>query len=135
LTYGDGVSDININELVHFHNKSGRFATMTAIQPGGRFGVLEIEENYRIKKFTEKSKEDGGWINGGFMVLEPEIFNYLSDDPNLTFELEPLETMAHDGQLSAYKYSGFWQCMDTLRDQMFLNKLIEENKAPWIKWE
>lgn len=135
LTYGDGVCDININTLIDFHVKSGRYATMTAIQPGGRFGVLDIKDDCSISKFTEKSKEDGGWINGGFMVLEPEIFNYLSNNPNLSFEHEPLENMAHDGQLSAFKYSGFWQCMDTLRDQMYLNKLIEENKAPWIKWE
>ena len=135
LTYGDGVCDININTLIDFHIKSGRYATMTAIQPGGRFGVLDIKDDYSISKFTEKSKEDGGWINGGFMVLEPEIFNYLSNDPNLSFEHEPLENMAHDGQLSAFKYNGFWQCMDTLRDQMYLDKLIEKNKAPWIKWE
>ena len=135
LTYGDGVCDININTLIDFHIKSGRYATMTAIQPGGRFGVLDIKDDCSISKFTEKSKEDGGWINGGFMVLEPEIFNYLSNDPNLSFEHEPLENMAHDGQLSAFKYNGFWQCMDTLRDQMYLDKLIEKNKAPWIKWE
>ncbi len=135
LTYGDGVCDININTLIDFHIKSGRYATMTAIQPGGRFGVLDIKDDCSISKFTEKSKEDGGWINGGFMVLEPEIFNYLSNNPNLSFEHEPLENMAHDGQLSAFKYNGFWQCMDTLRDQMYLDKLIEKNKAPWIKWE
>ena len=135
LTYGDGVSDVDINRLLDHHEAGGRYATMTAIQPGGRFGVLDIDNGSVIRRFTEKSKEDGGWINAGYMVLEPEIFNYLNDDPDLVFEKKPLESMAIDGQLSAYKHNGFWQCMDTLRDQNILNSLIDENKAPWIKWE
>ena len=135
LTYGDGVCDVNINNLVAYHEKNARYATMTAIQPGGRFGVLDINENNIIDRFTEKAKEDGGWINGGFMVLEPEIFNYLNDDPDLVFERAPLESVAKDGQLIAYKHNGFWQCMDTMRDRIILNKMIDNHRAPWMVWE
>ncbi len=135
LTYGDGVSDVDINALVKYHEERGKIATMTAIQPGGRFGVLDIGENNNIKRFTEKAKEDGGWINGGFMVLESQIFDYLNDDPNLVFERAPLESVANDGQLSAFKHNGFWQCMDTMRDRIILNDMIENNNAPWMVWE
>ncbi len=135
LTYGDGVSDVDINALVKYHNEKGKIATMTAIQPGGKFGVLDIDDENTINRFTEKGKEDGGWINGGFMVLEPKIFDYLTDDPNLIFEREPLETIAAEGQLTAFKHSGFWQCMDTLRDRVYLEKLIEAKQAPWMVWE
>lgn len=134
LTYGDGVSDVDINALVKYHYEKGKIATMTAVQPGGRFGVLDIDENNTINRFTEKSKEDGGWVNGGFMLLEPKIFNYLSDDQNLVFEREPLETVAAEGQLAAFKHDGFWQCMDTLRDRLYLENLIETKKAPWMVW-
>lgn len=134
LTYGDGVSDIDIPALLEHHKKCGKFATLTAIQPGGRFGVLDITEDATISKFAEKSKEDGGWINGGFMVLEPDVFNYLNDDPMLVFEKKPLEQLAKDGQLTAYKHDGFWQCMDTQRDKYFLEKMLEEGNAPWVKW-
>ncbi len=135
LTYGDGVSDVDINALVAYHEKKGKYATMTAIQPGGRFGVLEIDRNSNIKRFTEKAKEDGGWINGGFMVLEPEIFEYLNDAPNLVFERDPLENIAKDGQLMAYKHNGFWQCMDTMRDRILLEHMIEARQAPWMVWD
>lgn len=135
LTYGDGVSDINICDLLEYHKRNGKYATITAIQPGGRFGVLDLAEDCAIKKFTEKSKQDGGWVNGGFMVLEPEVFDYLNDDPKLVFERAPLEQMAKDKQLIAYKYNGFWQCMDTLRDQVLLNQYIESGNAPWMVWE
>lgn len=135
LTYGDGVSDVDIDALVAYHEKRGKIATMTAIQPGGRFGVLDIDRSNNIKRFTEKAKEDGGWINGGFMVLEPEIFSYLNDDPQLVFERAPLENVAKDGQLSAYKHNGFWQCMDTMRDRIILEELIEKKKAPWMVWD
>lgn len=135
LTYGDGVSDINICDLLEYHKRNGKYATITAIQPGGRFGVLDLAEDGAIKKFTEKSKQDGGWVNGGFMVLEPEVFDYLNDDPKLVFERAPLEQMAKDKQLIAYKYNGFWQCMDTLRDQVLLNQYIESGNAPWMVWE
>ncbi len=135
LTYGDGVSDVDINALVAYHEKRGKYATMTAIQPGGRFGVLDIDRYNNIKRFTEKAKEDGGWINGGFMVLEPQIFEYLNDDPQLVFERTPLESIANDGQLSAYKHNGFWQCMDTMRDRILLEEMIESGKAPWMVWD
>lgn len=135
LTYGDGVSNVNLDELVSSHKKSGAVATMTAVQPGGRFGVLEIEQNGMISKFAEKVKEDGGWINGGFMVLEPEVFNYLNDDEQLVFEREPLEKLAATGKLNAYKHHGFWQCMDTIRDKNLLENMWSLGEAPWKVWK
>jgi glucose-1-phosphate cytidylyltransferase len=134
LTYGDGVADINIDDLVNQHKKSGKIATITAVQPGGRFGTLDIDDNEAINSFREKVKEDGGWINGGFMVLQPEIFNYLEDDSTI-FERKPLETLAAQNQLSAYKHNGFWQCMDTQRDKMYLDELLASGNAPWRIWE
>lgn len=133
LTYGDGVCDLNINDLYEYHKKNGKIATLTAIQPGGRFGVLNMDEKNTIVSFSEKGKEDGGWINGGFMVLEPEIFNYL-DDNSGPLELEPMTTLAKDGELCAYKHEGFWQCMDTQRDKWRLEDLIARGNAPWMKW-
>jgi glucose-1-phosphate cytidylyltransferase len=134
LTYGDGVSDVDVNKLIDFHKKSGKTVTLTAIQPGGKFGVLDIDETDTINQFTEKGKEDGGWINGGFMVVEPEIFKYLDDDESLIFERKPLETLASEGKLGAYKHDGFWQCMDTLRDKMYLERLVANGEAPWVVW-
>ena len=134
LTYGDGVCDINIKELYDFHKKSGKLATMTAIQPGGRFGTLDIDESNTIERFSEKRKEDGGWINGGYMVIEPQVIDYIDGDQTV-FEREPLERLAAEGQLQAYKNDGFWQCMDTLRDKNLLEELLEQNKAPWKIWE
>ena len=134
LTYGDGVCDINIKELYDFHKKSGKLATMTAIQPGGRFGTLDIDESNTIERFSEKRKEDGGWINGGYMVIEPQVIDYIDGDQTV-FEREPLERLAAEGQLQAYKHDGFWQCMDTLRDKNLLEELLEQNKAPWKIWE
>lgn len=133
MTYGDGVTDLDINKLIEFHKKNKRIATLTAVQPGGKFGVLDMNEAGRINTFTEKGKEDGGWINAGYMVLEPEIMNYLNDDETI-FEKEPLERLAIEGNLMAFRHHGFWQCMDTQRDRELLEKLILENKAPWIKW-
>ncbi|WP_019229693.1 glucose-1-phosphate cytidylyltransferase [Sedimentibacter sp. B4] len=133
LTYGDGVSDVDLNELVQFHNKSNKIATLTAIQPGGKFGVLEIDGNQNIARFAEKAKEDGGWINGGFMVLEPEIFDLIKDDSTI-LEREPLERLTQKGELLAYKHSGFWQCMDTQRDKNHLDSIWEKNRAPWKVW-
>ncbi|QUH28979.1 glucose-1-phosphate cytidylyltransferase [Vallitalea guaymasensis] len=134
LTYGDGVSDININELEKYHDKSNGYLTMTAIQPGGRFGVLDINDTTNgINKFVEKSKEDGGWINGGFMVVEPEVFNYIEGDETI-FERRPLEDLAKKGKLNAYKHYGFWQCMDTQRDKGLLEKSWRENSAKWKIW-
>lgn len=134
LTYGDGVCDVNIKELCKFHKKNGKIATITAIQPGGKFGALDInEKDNTIRNFMEKRKEDGGWINGGYMVLNPEIFDYIEGD-NTVFEKAPLEAIAKKGQLAAYKYDGFWQCMDTLKDKLYLDGLLEKNEAPWKVW-
>ena len=132
LTYGDGVSDVNIADLVNFHKKSQVQATMTAIQPAGRFGALDIESN-KVEKFAEKPAGDGSWINGGFMVCEPSVLDLIESDSTI-FEQYPLQTLAESGKLGAYKHSGFWQCMDTLRDKIYLNELWEKNKAPWKTW-
>jgi glucose-1-phosphate cytidylyltransferase len=133
LTYGDGVSDVNINSLLDWHNSHDKMITMTAIQPGGRFGVLDIDEKNSIKKFTEKAREDGGWINGGFMVVKPEIFNYIEDD-NTVFETGPLKKVAEEGALVAYKHHGFWQCMDTQRDKALLESMWTSDNALWKVW-
>lgn len=132
LTYGDGVSDVNIHELVEFHKQNGKKATMTAIQPAGRFGALDIQTNL-VKEFVEKPAGDGNWINGGFMVCEPDILDLIENDTTV-FEQYPLQTLAKNGELCAYKHTGFWQCMDTLRDKIHLNELWENNKAPWKAW-
>lgn len=135
LTYGDGVSNVNINKIERYHKKAGGLLTMTAIQPGGRFGVLDIDESTnRIQRFAEKSKEDGGWINGGFMVVEPQVFDYIEGDKTI-FERDPLEKLAEEGKLSAYKHYGFWQCMDTQRDKGMLEALWSSGKAPWKVWK
>lgn len=134
LTYGDGVSDVNIRKLLAFHRNGGKLATMTAIQPGGRFGTLEIDDSNIIRHFAEKRKEDGGWINGGYMVLEPEVLDYI-DGNQTVFEREPLERLSMEGQLQAFKYDGFWQCMDTMRDKLYLEELLEQERAPWKVWE
>ena len=132
VTYGDGVSNINISELVKYHQSHGKIGTMSAVQPEGRFGVLDIENN-QINAFREKSKDDSGWINCGFMVMNPEIFDYIDGDTTI-FEKEPLEGLARDSQLMAYKHNGFWQCMDTLRDKEKLEKMWGSNNAPWKVW-
>jgi len=134
LTYGDGVSDVDIDKLVEFHKAHGKIGTMTAIQPGGRFGVLGIDEQMNITSFMEKSKEDGGWINGGFMVLEPQVFDYINETENEAFEREPLENLAADGELIAFKHDKFWHCMDTMRDRIVLEELWDKDKAPWKRW-
>jgi len=133
MTYGDGICDLDINELIEFHNINKKTATLTAIRPEGRFGVLNIDESAKISSFREKNEEDGGWINGGFMVLEPEIFKLLKDDFTV-FEREPLEKLAERKQLMAYKHYGFWQCMDTQRDKQQLEQLWSTNSAPWKIW-
>jgi len=132
LTYGDGVSDVNIKELVAFHKKNKTKATMTAIQPSGRFGALDIETNL-VKNFIEKPAGDGNWINAGFMVCEPEVLDLIEDDTTI-FEQYPLQTLANQGELSAFKHEGFWQCMDTLRDKLYLNDLWDKEKASWKVW-
>lgn len=133
MTYGDGLCNLDIKELLEFHNTHKKTATLTAIQPGGRFGVLNINNKEQISSFDEKKKEDGGWINGGFMVLEPAIFDYLEDDSTV-FEKAPLENLSKEGQLMAYKHYGFWQCMDTQRDKQLLESLWDSGKAPWKIW-
>lgn len=136
LTYGDGVCNLDINALLKQHQNSDKIVTLTGIQPSGRFGVLNIadDESNTVVGFREKAKEDGGWINGGFMVANPEVFNYLSTDESCIFEREPLETLAKDGKLGIYKHYDFWQCMDTQRDKFVLERLWNENKAPWRIW-
>lgn len=134
LTYGDGVSNVNIKELIEFHKKSKKLATMTAVQPSGRFGALVIDDNDKITSFMEKPKGDESWINGGFFVLEPEVFNYIRNDDSTIFERAPLEKLAKDGQLNAFKHDGFWRPMDTLRDKTELTELWVNNKAPWAVW-
>ncbi len=133
LTYGDGLSDVNLKKLLEFHYSKGKEATLTAIQPGSRFGMLDIKDDCRVSGFAEKRKEDGGWINGGFMVLEPGIIDRINDDTTI-FEREPLETCAFDGELEAYKHDGFWQCMDTMRDKDLLEELWLNGTAPWKMW-
>ncbi|MGI6404525.1 MAG: glucose-1-phosphate cytidylyltransferase [Oscillospiraceae bacterium] len=134
LTYGDGVSDVNLKELVAFHRDHGKVATLTAIQPGSRFGVLDIDSQQQIRKFSEKRQEDGGWVNGGFMVLEPQVFDYLDGDHTI-LEREPLEKLAQEGNLKAFLHHGFWQCMDTMRDKIHLEELWEGENPPWKVWD
>lgn len=133
LTYGDGISDVDIAMLIDFHKQGGHIATLTGVQPEGRFGIMDIEGSM-IQSFREKDKEDMGWINGGFMVLEPAIFDYISGD-DCVLERNPLETLAQEGQLDCYKHDGFWQCMDTLRDKEKLEKMISKGTAPWMYWK
>lgn len=133
LTYGDGVCDLDINDLLIYHKNQGKMVTLTAIQPGGRFGILSIGDGNAVRQFQEKKKEDGGWINGGFMVMEPKIFDYLESDGTI-LERDPLERCAREGELSAYMYHGFWRCMDTLRDKENLEELLQKGEAPWVKW-
>jgi glucose-1-phosphate cytidylyltransferase len=135
LTYGDGVSDIDIKALLQFHRSHGMILTMTAIQPEGRFGSVDSNSDGMIEKFYEKPKGDGAWINGGFFVCQHEIFDYITDHDSTVFEKKPLETLARNRQLYAYKHDGFWKCMDTLRDKIYLNKLWEKNQARWKIWE
>ncbi|WP_375698168.1 glucose-1-phosphate cytidylyltransferase [Pseudophaeobacter sp. TrK17] len=132
LTYGDGVSDINIRELLAFHRSRTTEVTVTAIQPSGRFGSLTIEDNL-VTNFQEKPKGDGQWVNGGFMVCEPSVFDRLTDDETV-FEQEPLMGLARDRQLSVFKHHGFWSAMDTLRDRNYLEKLWADQQAPWKLW-
>jgi len=133
FTYGDGVSDVNISAVVEFHRAQRVKATLVAVSPPGRFGALAISEK-RVRSFAEKPKGDGGGlINGGFFVLSPDVINLIKDD-NTTWEREPLESLAHNGELAAFAHHGFWQPMDTLRDKIYLEKLWESGKAPWKVW-
>lgn len=133
FTYGDGVSDINIQSLINFHRDQKVKATLTAVYPPGRFGALNIKDN-KVITFKEKPKGDGGMINGGFFVLSPSVLNYIKDDATL-WEREPLETLASQGQIAAFRHTGFWQPMDTLRDKNYLEDLWVNDKAPWKTWQ
>ena len=130
LTYGDGVSDVDLNALLAQHRTSGKTVTLTGVQPGGRFGVLDLE-GQTVTGFREKAKEDGGWVNGGFMVMEPEVFGYLSTEENCVLERGPMEELSEAGKLGIYKHTGFWQCMDTQRDRAKLEALWSASQAPW----
>lgn len=134
MTYGDGVSNVDLKQLLKFHQRHGKYATITAVQPKGRFGALDINKLDFVERFSEKSKEDGGWINAGFMVLEPEVMDYIAGDETY-FEREPLEKLARDGQLVGYKHEGFWKCMDTLRDKEALEHMWETGRAEWKIWD
>ena len=134
LTYGDGVSDVNLHKLVEFHEGHGKMATITTVNVGQQFGVLDIDESGMIYAFREKSNSDGSSINAGFMVLEPAIFDYIEGDETV-FEKAPLENAAKDNQLMAYRHEGFWKCMDTKRDHEKLEQMWKDGKAPWKVWK
>lgn len=133
LTYGDGLSDINIDELIKFHQDHGKLATLSAVIPPGRFGALEISEKNEVTKFMEKPEGDSSKINGGFFVLSPKVIDYIEDDMTI-WEQEPLNSLSKNNQLMAYNHAGFWQPMDTLREKKLLQKLWDEKKAPWKIW-
>ena len=133
FTYGDGVSNVNIRDLINFHNKHGKSATLTATQTPGRYGALVIGNNEHIDQFQEKPHGDGSWVNGGFFVLNKDVINRIKDDQTI-WEAEPLLSLVKDSELVAYKHDKFWQCMDTLRDKNLLNELWDKNKAPWKVW-
>jgi len=134
LTYGDGVSNINIPELIKSHESSGKYATLTSIKPSGRFGALDIKDDGTISSFKEKPEGEGAWINGGFFVMEYNIFNYLTEGKDTILERKPLETLADQGQLNAYKHTGFWRAMDTLKDKNDLTEMWTNETCPWAMW-
>lgn len=134
MTYGDGVCDVDIQDLVRFHLSHGKIATLTAVMQKQDKGILEIDQDNTVHAFREKSNGDGNPINAGYMVLNPEIFNYIEGD-NTVFERGPLEKLASENELMSYRYTGFWQCMDTMREKMLLEKLWDSGNAPWKKWE
>ena len=134
FTYGDGVSNVDITKLLHFHRSHGSQATLTATQPPGRYGALKLAPNNSVLNFQEKPNGDGSWINGGFFVLSPDVIDRIEDDSTM-WEQEPLNGLAKDGELAAYQHDGFWQPMDTLRDKVMLNNLWESGKAPWKVWK
>jgi glucose-1-phosphate cytidylyltransferase len=134
MTYGDGVANVDVPALLAFHEQHGRHATVTAVQPPGRFGALDLgDDEETVQSFVEKPSGDGAWMNGGFFVLEPAVFGFIDGDETL-FEREPLERLAAAGELRAYKHSGFWQPMDTLRDKRTLEELWNTGRAPWKTW-
>lgn len=133
LTYGDGVSDANIKEAYEFHKKHGKNLTVTAVQPEARYGILDIKNESDVEGFLEKPKGESGWINGGFFVCEPQILDYINNDSTI-FEREPMQKIALDGHMKAFKHEGFWQCMDTVRDKTKLQEMWESGDAPWKNW-
>jgi glucose-1-phosphate cytidylyltransferase len=133
LTYGDGLSDMNILELLAFHRRHGKYATLSAVQPMGRFGAMEVDHHSNVVSFEEKPIGDGRWINGGFFVLEPDVFDYIEGD-DTAWEKAPLENLCRAGELVACKHYGFWMCMDTLRDKRQLEKLWDSGRPPWRIW-
>ncbi|MEM8845335.1 MAG: glucose-1-phosphate cytidylyltransferase [Pseudomonadota bacterium] len=133
LTYGDGVTNVNINELIQYHESQNKLATLTAVQPPGRYGSINID-NDKVESFKEKQRGDGGWISGGYFVVSTKAIDYITDDTTI-WEKEPLEELANSDNLAAFKHSGFWYAMDTLRDKIYLNDLWEKNEAPWRVWE
>lgn len=135
LTYGDGVSDVNIAQVVDFHKKSGKLATLTAVQPEGRFGIVEATGDGTVTNFQEKPKSESSWINGGFFVCEPDVFEYIPDDDAAVWEKAPLQNLARDGKLGMYKHRGFWRPMDMLKDKLDLNAMWDSGNAPWRIWE
>ena len=134
LTYGDGVADVNIKDVLDAHKKSKKLVTVTAVRPSGRFGALALEQDNTVSAFMEKPQGENSWINGGFFVCEPEIFDYIPEGEEIMFEREPLEQLAKKGYLNAYKHHGFWQPMDTLRDKTALTKMWNEGTADWAVW-
>lgn len=134
MTYGDGLSDINITDLVKFHTSQRTLATLTAVQPPGRFGALNVDDRNLISGFSEKPRGDGGWINGGFFVLSPKVLDYVESDETV-WEQGPLESLARQGNLSAYRHHGFWHPLDTLRDKNYLEKAWSSGQAPWKTWK
>jgi glucose-1-phosphate cytidylyltransferase len=134
LTYGDGVSDVNIKELLEFHQTSGKYCTVTAVQPSGRFGAINLDSANQVNSFMEKPKGDGAWINGGFFVCQPEVFNYIKDGDSTIWEREPMEKIAEEGQMVAFKHDKFWKPMDTLRDKHELEEEWHQGNARWKIW-
>jgi glucose-1-phosphate cytidylyltransferase len=134
LTYGDGITDQNITETIEFHEASGKKLTVTAYKPSGKFGALKIDETGVVNSFLEKPSGDGNWINAGYFICEEEVFDYIKEGDNTVFEKSPLENLANDGKMAAFKHSGFWKPMDTLRDNIELNEMWKNRKAPWKKW-
>lgn len=134
LTYGDGVADINIKELIEYHKKAKKLLTVTAYKPQGKFGSLNIDKDGIVKSFTEKPAGDGIWINAGYFVCQPEVFDYIKEGDSTIFEKAPLEDIANDGQMVSYRHNGFWKPMDTLRDNVELNTMWNKKNAPWKIW-
>ncbi|MGD9731216.1 MAG: glucose-1-phosphate cytidylyltransferase [Desulfamplus sp.] len=135
LTYGDGVGDIDISKLVLFHKSHGKALTMTSVQPEGRFGAMDIQNDSRVSHFMEKPKGDSGWVNAGFFVCQPKVFDYIKEGDQTVFEGNPIEQLTLDGELFAYKHNGFWKCMDTMRDKNQLNEMWKNNQAKWKIWQ